>query len=717
MTRENYVEGRDDEDDVSLGSAAKASSSVLAGRKIIKPRSRAGAGNGVSSGFSFGASASKPTAFGGVSATQSSTNSNPFGSLRSNAGSSGSETAATSADSVPISGNSHKIRALNEKFIERLNRLILPNTVADLRPIANKYLQYYKQIEQEELSASIPKASEPPTNGFSFGTVSKPSAEFNVKPVVAPIQAEKKNVKPAEPQVVSIDVDSESSESEDDVKIEGPKFTLSNKPVAKNSPFSFGPKKEKKPSSDSDSESEIEIKGPSFTFNKPIKDAVFKFAGSENKNTPSFGTNTSSEKPAESSTEKNAASGPNAESKPAFSFGTTSFGGAAEQKEALKPTFLFGSTTSGSGSFGFKAAEQPDQGKPALSFGFPAADKDKKVEAPAATTFSFNPPAAKDTGSKTGFSFNPAPSAQKEAEPSTAVSFGSTSTSKPFSFGATEKKSEDKPSFSFNPSTEKKETVKPAFSFGGEKKEDAKPAFSFVSEKKENTTPALSFGSTPLQGGLFGSAPKSDSSTPKPFSFGSNTGTQTSTGFGSGLFGKAPENGQKAASTFSFGASAPSGSVASASGTDSAIETPLDLVPEEETGGDFKPVASLSSEKVETSETGEENDEVLYTKKTKLMLFDPSNKESPYANKGLGDLKILKAKDSGKSRILIRADGGLRVLLNSLVNKDMTYSTIGNGSMVRVPVVNADKSIETYVLRVKTPADGEELLASLNAAK
>lgn len=731
MTRENYSEGRDDEDDMSLGGPTKASSSVLAGRKIIKPRSRMSAESGASSGFSFGAGNATPNAFGGVGATL--TSSNPFGSLK-NTGISAPETATPKHTSET---NSNKIRALNEKFIALLNKLILPNTVADLRPIAEKYLQYYNQIETEKAPTAIPKVSVPISNGFAFGAAPKPSADSTPKPTVASSQTEKEPAQLSKPEVVTIDVDSEDSESADDIKIEGPQFTLSSKPVAKNSPFSFGPKKEKKPSSDSESESEVEIKGPSFTFNKPIKDAVFKFKGTEDKNKFSFGTNTPAEKPADSSTEKKTAPSTVAPSKPAFSFGGTALTKDAEKNEALK-SFSFGSTTATSGAFAFKSVQNPEQEKPTPSFGFPAAEKNKKDTAPGVSSFPSNPLPAKETASKTGFSFNPPSSTQKEDEPSPAVSFGSNSNSKPFSFGSTEKKDGDKPLFSFNPPAEKKDA--PAFSYGGEKKEAApafsfgaekkdaskptfsfgaakndaaKPAFSFSSDKKTDTKPAFSFGATPLQGGLFGSsAPSSDSL--KPFSFGSSNGTQQTTGFGSLMFGKTPENGQKPANTFSFGASA---LTAPASQADSAIVTPLDLVPEEETGGDFKPVASLSSEAISNSETGEENEEVLYTKKAKLMLFDPSNKETPYANRGVGDLKVLKAKDSGKSRILVRADGGLRVLLNSLVSKDISYSTIGNGSMVRVPVVNADKSIETFVLRVKTPADGEELLASLNGAK
>lgn len=136
-------------------------------------------------------------------------------------------------------------------------------------------------------------------------------------------------------------------------------------------------------------------------------------------------------------------------------------------------------------------------------------------------------------------------------------------------------------------------------------------------------------------------------------------------------------------------------------------------MPEEDTGGSFKPIAQLSSQKVE-SQTGEENEEVLFNKRTKLMLLDSSNKDSPYISKGLGDLKVLKGKNE-KARLLMRAEGSLRVLLNEFVNRDMSYAALGNGSMIRIPSINSDTSnIDTYIIKLKTANDGEELLKVLN---
>ena len=127
-----------------------------------------------------------------------------------------------------------------------------------------------------------------------------------------------------------------------------------------------------------------------------------------------------------------------------------------------------------------------------------------------------------------------------------------------------------------------------------------------------------------------------------------------------------------------------------------------ETVPEEETGGKFEPVAKLSNEQVD-SKSGEENETAKFTIRSKLMEYDSKNSENPYTNKGIGELKVLFNEQTKKSRILIRADGSLRVLLNTLILSSVKYDSIGNGSLIRVPTIDADDSskIITYVIKVK----------------
>ncbi|KAK7679845.1 hypothetical protein QCA50_017172 [Cerrena zonata] len=544
----------------------------------------------------------------------------------------------------------------------------------------------------------------PPSNGFSFGG-STPN--LPVKPKV-----------PESTTQQSKESDSESEEEE--VKVEGPKFTLASKPTVKKSPFSFGPKPAKKPSSDSDSESEVEIKGPSFTFNKQIKDDVFKLNNPPKENSSSkpsfnFGSQVSNDDDSKPNPFGFLKQGEKKEEpKPAFSFGAKP---AEEKKEEPRPAFSFGSKPAGDSkpafSFGAKPAEEKkDESKPAFSF-TPKPAGDSKP----AFSFGAKPAEEKKDESKPAFSFGAKPAEEKKEEPKPAFSFGAkpAGDSKPaFSFGAKpaeENKDESKPAFSFGakPAEEKKEEPKPAFSFGAKPAGDSKPAFSFGAKPAEASKPfSFNSSSKPF---TFGSSDEKKDDQPKSLFQGSDAfGTKPSTENPlSGLSKPAFNFGSSATSSKPFGGSAGFNFGASSNNQTNNADSSKqesELVPEEETGGDFKPVGSLSNEKIDTPSTGEENEEVLFEKKTKLMLFDASNTENPYTSKGLGDLKVLKNKETNKSRILVRAEGGLRVLLNTLINKDMIYDTIGNGSLVRVPTINPDdKSIETFVMKVKTPDD------------
>lgn len=135
---------------------------------------------------------------------------------------------------------------------------------------------------------------------------------------------------------------------------------------------------------------------------------------------------------------------------------------------------------------------------------------------------------------------------------------------------------------------------------------------------------------------------------------------------------------------------------------------------EDDSGAHFEPVASLGDEKIEDPNIAEEERSTIFSCRSKVLLFQADNKENPYSSIGVGDLKILQP-DGGKKRLLVRADGGLRVLINAYLIKDIKYDKIGNGSMIRMPTPNSDGTLLTYILKVKTPDLGEELLNVMNS--
>lgn len=624
ITRENFKDSVSDEEP---GAASKASSSVLAKRKIIKPRGQKGfslpSGNGNKNVglFSFGVA--------GVS-----TNLDLLSSSK--------------PDSKTGDDKNEKIKALNNKFVEIINSSHKPDTIVNFSLISRKYIEYYEKIESGSISDNTSNGAKE-TQGIS----------------TQPKNADSLN------DVIDVDLDSSDDEQKKSIPVTGPTFTLTSKPQIKDSPFSFDKKKEKK--NESDSELEVEIKGPTFTFNKPIKDSVFKLNTTEDapkdkkENTGLlFGTSNN----AASSTGK-----------------TTNAANEKDNSESQKNTPVsFGDTKSKSVfSFGSPAPAEPP--KPAFSF---QASTNAGLSS---NTFSFGSSITGQNSSAFGATLNNT----KPAFTFNTSEQSSDNKPKPFTFGSAGQTSQDStPKFSFGQaSSESKpflftETKKDDFTEGTEK---PKSLFSFSAPKdssnlSETNKDTKTDQSAPF---LFSFTPKTNENAGKPlFSFGNNNNQNSN--------------------SFSFGNNAIKSNGGDSKDTE---EDPS----KDEPNVDFKPVASMSPEEVE-SKTGEENEEALYTKRAKLMHFNPSDSELPYTSKGLGDIKLLKNKSTGKTRFLMRAEGGLRVILNTLVNKDVDYVKMGNGSMVRVPILNPEtNAIDTYVIKVKTPADGEELSKAINDAK
>ena len=283
-----------------------------------------------------------------------------------------------------------------------------------------------------------------------------------------------------------------------------------------------------------------------------------------------------------------------------------------------------------------------------------------------------------------------------------------------FSFGKPEdKKEETKPAFSFGKPEDKKEETKPAFSFGKpeDKKEETKPAFTFGSNtatQPSNTTSAFQFGSSNSSSGTsapsyafsFGKKEGSKSDTSNPFNFGSNaTFNNTSS------------------SVFNF--TAPSAKQTQSANGEDRESSKADVDPdaneaEKDTVQGSFAVVNLTK-KVDV-QNGEENEDVLILKRSKITKFNTETKA--YDNVGVGEFKILKNVSNSKSRILVRSDGSGNVLLNVRVLPQMKYELMGEKkNMLRIPSVTSDGNLETYIARVKTSEDGEELLKTIQSCQ
>ncbi|KAI5963538.1 YRB1 [Candida pseudojiufengensis] len=91
-----------------------------------------------------------------------------------------------------------------------------------------------------------------------------------------------------------------------------------------------------------------------------------------------------------------------------------------------------------------------------------------------------------------------------------------------------------------------------------------------------------------------------------------------------------------------------------------------DKAEEEEADVEFTPVIQLDK-KVDVK-TNEEDEEVIYKVRAKLFRFHGDSKE--WKERGTGDVKFLKHKTTGKTRILMRRDKTLKICANHLINSD-----------------------------------------------
>ncbi|WPG99797.1 Ran-specific GTPase-activating protein [Acrodontium crateriforme] len=93
-------------------------------------------------------------------------------------------------------------------------------------------------------------------------------------------------------------------------------------------------------------------------------------------------------------------------------------------------------------------------------------------------------------------------------------------------------------------------------------------------------------------------------------------------------------------------------------------------VEEEEADVHFEPVVHLT-EKVDTK-TNEELEEQTFKMRAKLFKFDRESKE--WKERGTGDVRLLKHRENGKTRLVMRRDKTLKVCANHYVVPDMKLS-------------------------------------------
>lgn len=93
-------------------------------------------------------------------------------------------------------------------------------------------------------------------------------------------------------------------------------------------------------------------------------------------------------------------------------------------------------------------------------------------------------------------------------------------------------------------------------------------------------------------------------------------------------------------------------------------------VPEEESTATFTPLVQLEVVEVKTME---EDEEILHKQRAKLFLFgetmlDRGTGNKTWKERGVGDIKLLKHKENGRIRVLMRQDKTMKIIINHFLD-------------------------------------------------
>jgi Ran-binding protein 1 len=107
--------------------------------------------------------------------------------------------------------------------------------------------------------------------------------------------------------------------------------------------------------------------------------------------------------------------------------------------------------------------------------------------------------------------------------------------------------------------------------------------------------------------------------------------------------------------------------------------------------------------------TGEEEEEVIYSQRSKCLVFgetllDKGTGNKTWIERGIGDVKLLKHRENGRIRCLMRQEKTLKIVVNHSVDPSITFeSNAGN-----------DKS---WIWNAHDFSDGESLVYTIFALR
>ncbi|GAQ02851.1 hypothetical protein ALT_0172 [Aspergillus lentulus] len=212
------------------------------------------------------------------------------------------------------------------------------------------------------------------------------------------------------------------------------------------------------------------------------------------------------------------------------------------------------------------------------------------------------------------------------------------------------------------------------------------------------------------------------STTSKPDAGPTAQSTDSSKPF-SALFG-APAAGAKASGSgqsalgFSFGGPSQQNSSFLApstvtSATGSRASTPgmtSDTGAEE--SGDGEAAESLPQVDLARSRAGEEDEDIVIETRARALKIKPG---AGWESQGVGYLRVLKNRNTSRSRIILRADPSGKVVLNAALLKDIKYTINANSVQFLVP--QAEGAPEQWAVRVKGKEEAERLHSAIEESK
>ncbi|KAF4556105.1 RanBP1 domain-containing protein 3 [Elsinoe fawcettii] len=235
----------------------------------------------------------------------------------------------------------------------------------------------------------------------------------------------------------------------------------------------------------------------------------------------------------------------------------------------------------------------------------------------------------------------------------------------------------------------------------------AKSLFSFPSNTTSQPSanlPKFNFGGLSNDNSkqsIFSSTPSAAPSPGVGFKFGNPPATSSS------LF-PTSQPGSSAPSIFSSApgsrATTPGATTADEGSTAANTDNEEDAAPPEEQ----KDLTSLSAEEIRT-------EDVLFEQKARCRKFVRGG-ESPWENKGVGIVRLLKNKESGNPRVLMRLAPGGQILINANLLKDRDLYSNPNEKTVKLVFAEGEGDLTTYMLTFGKKESADDLLGKIQGA-